>query len=254
MTQVAQPPVACPGCGTRYRWRDEFAGKELSCKCGRTFRVQARSSGAAPAPAAAATQAKAATNGALPNPAAYGFTGSSKSAVERALEAREDEVQPSRARDLYLPLVLLPVGAVLSAVIWSRVMGTVGEGLTVYAVVVGLQLFVFLPLMFASVVTVAKWFELALGTLGGVLLKVAALTLGAAAICDPLFTAVLMWSDFDWQCVVAGYGFYLVIVGLPTLYLFEMGIPEAALTALLVFLPRIAAAFTAAMAFSEHFK
>jgi len=42
-------PIQCPGCGKRYRFDDQVAGKQARCPCGRTIEVPAPASDAPPA-------------------------------------------------------------------------------------------------------------------------------------------------------------------------------------------------------------
>jgi hypothetical protein len=52
---------ACPGCETKYPWRDELAGRKLKCKkCGRSFQIKAKKRSA---PAAAQAPPAAAASG-----------------------------------------------------------------------------------------------------------------------------------------------------------------------------------------------
>lgn len=242
-TTEGRPPIACPSCGTRYRWRDEFAGKELNCKCGTAFRAPSLTPGAAssskPAPPP------------LQHP--YALPVGGKSAVQRALEAREDEAQLSRVREFIVPVILLPVGAFAGLVGWTQLTGQVGEGLLVTGVMIALQALVFTPLAFWFLTATARWFEMALGLLPAVLFKTAALTLGAAAMADVIFLAFMVNTDFDWWCVVAGYAVYMILCGVPAMYLFEMQVYEAALWMLLNFLPRVIGAYIVAATIPDYF-
>lgn len=236
-TQAAapSPTIACPSCDKHYRWRPEFAGKELACKCGAAFRPTA------PPGAAVATPAPKAAP--LKHP--YAMEGVGKSAVERALEAREDEAQPSRLRDLVVPVIVLPVGACVAFGIWMGLTGPPAHGFYAYGAAAAAEAFVFLPAAVLALVLVASWMDVAFGRLSTVLLKAGALTLGPAAIADALTVAILVGTDFDWSSVIAAFGMYAVLLIPLTMYLFEVAIYEAALWTLMVFLPRIAAGYMA---------
>ncbi|MFW6061132.1 MAG: hypothetical protein ACODAQ_13205 [Phycisphaeraceae bacterium] len=238
MAEIDGGAVQCPSCGASYRWRAAFAGKALRCKCGASFRPEA--------PAAPNT---------APPPAvsSYAEAMGRKSSIERALETGEDEAQPSRIRELHLPLIVMPVGWFGGAVFWWNVCETSLAAAVVIAAALVLQLVVFVPAMLVAIVKVAQWFEVNMGTLGWVLFKCTALTLGPAAAVDPLFTWMMAIADFDWWLLAAGYAYYLIGFGILAAIVFEMNIYQAALTTAFIFVPRVVVVYGAALALPEFF-
>lgn len=243
--------VVCPGCGTRYRWRAAFAGKQLHCKCGVDFLAEPPPLDDTGASAEAVGEASPAAE--PMRMSEYARAMGEKSAVQRALERGEDAAQPSRVRELYLPTILLPVGWFASVVLWQRVTETPTATAMVVAGALLLQVLLFVPAMVAAMVTVARWFELGLGTLGPVLFKCLALTVGPGATADALLTWMMAAADFDWWLLAAGYAYYLILMGLPAALVFELNVYEAATAVALIFVPRIAAVYLAALVFAEVF-
>ena len=257
MQETEQVSIVCPDCGRRYRWRATFAGKELHCKCGLSFDAdeawkQARG-GAADRGEDGSAIAGGASDGAAARVDRYAAAFGARSSVEEALARREDEVQPSLWREYYVPMIGVPVGWLIGAMIWWLLCPTWWALLAVLGVVLVLQVCVFVPAKLAAVVTVARWLQLGLGTLGQVLFKGACLTLGPAAAADAMFTLMMVYTDFDWWALAAGYAFYVVIYGLPTAFVYEMNVAETALTVGMVFLPRVAAVYIVALAFNDMF-
>lgn len=208
------------------------------------------------APGPAGPQAAAAAKPAVTPPPLTSYRAlpvGGKSAVERALEAREDEAKPSRFRDLVLPLILLVVGFFGQLVGWWEMAKKPGDAFILIGVALALQALVFLPLALISVAMIAKWFELGLGSLPVVLFKLLALMAGTGGLGDVLFLLVITMQDFEPSTAVAGYGFYLILTGVPLLILLELNIYEMALTVLLFFLPRVAAVFTVAVMLEDYF-
>src|SRR5262249_42975164 len=45
MAEATQAKFACPGCGTRYTWKPEIAGKKVKCRCGQVMNAPATEPG-----------------------------------------------------------------------------------------------------------------------------------------------------------------------------------------------------------------
>lgn len=172
----------------------------------------------------------------------YAQAAGAGSTIKRALEQRVDEAKPSRGIDVLLPAMLLAIGLPLAGLLSLYFFGLVG-GLIGFAVMLGLQIVLFTPMLFGGVCLVAKWFEHPLGLLPTVVFKALALTLGPAAIADVLFIVVLMGMDFDWSGLAAGFGFYLVLTGPAAAAMLGTRLPDTATLVGLIFIPRVVVAY-----------
>lgn len=257
MPQAPPTDAICPGCGRRFRLRAQAIGKKVKCNCGMVFIAESAAGDAsgrvsasdleldAPAP-----PSPTATPPADGPPAARPFapgTRTHASPVAASLSAGEDEAQESTFRENWLPLGLLIIGLIAGVALWAFWLPTVGAVATVAVVAILVQAILFAPAMLASLALLAKWFDVALGDLRTVMRKIAAISVGSAASADVLFTVALIVADFDWQIVVAGFGFYLILLGIPAAILFEVGVAETAFLVAINFFVRVGAAYPAAV-------
>ncbi len=114
------------------------------------------------------------------------------SPVARALESREDEVQPSRVTDVYAPVVLIVIGLASRVLMYWRS----GLDWSDYLETMTLDVFFSYPLMVCAVWLVTKIFGTSLGHPGWALLKLAGILIGVDLI-DTLITAWL--GSFAWS-------------------------------------------------------
>ena len=151
MSDAIGARVACPSCGTNYRWKPELGGKKVRCKCGNPFEIPAfppvGAAGAGPIELAvgAAPPARCPSCGGEIKPTAViclncGFnlkTGQAlntqmgdvpvppgvvpamlaamgkPSATAKALEEREDDAGSNELYDLYLPAGMIALGVLI---------------------------------------------------------------------------------------------------------------------------------------------
>ncbi len=151
-----------------------------------------------------------------------------------------------------MPTLLLVIGVPVEAFLLWTFHGPAGAGIGL-AVLLPLQAIVFTPMMFGSVCLIARWFEHPLGLLPTVVFKAVAMTFGPAAVADILFITVLMGMEFDWEAVVAGFGFYLVLTGPVAAAMLGVRLLDTATLIGLIFLPRVVAAYALAFAFPALF-
>lgn len=239
MSESDRPPIVCPDCGTTYRWRSDFADKELHCRCGAVFHRPAEADGG---------QASDETTRRFGS-SSLGY----KSPIVEALENRQYEARAPRFRDLYLPAFLLPVGLVLHVWLWTLF---TDRWLTLLLAVLGavaVQAAVFVPIMLGALAMTAGWFQVALGNLFGVLFKAASLTLGLGAAADVLLFMMLVLLDFAWWTPLVGFAYYALPIGLPLAIMFGMNFHETALVIFMVYVPRVVAAYLAAVLFGQFF-
>lgn len=175
----------------------------------------------------------------------------SHSPVALALLNREDDAAESSLRERWLPIILLVICWPLHLIIWHLFLGDVSRLVITASIEIAVQLFIFLPAMFGSLVLAARLLDVVLGPVPAMLWKMAALVLGPAAIADVLFTATLVLANFDWEIIAAGFGFQLILVGAAAAYLFELSVAQMALFIGLNFTVRVAASYPAAAVLSN---
>ena len=158
--------------------------------------------------------------------------------VTDALAAREDETQPSRFLDLYLPVGLLVVGSVLGTTLCPRFVAKTVQPLPYILISLGLQTLVFLPVAFLAAVVTARLLDVSFGPLGTVALKLVAVTHGSGALADGTFFAMTVLMGNDWHTPLVGFVPYLIACGLPLALLFGLSVGETALMVGIMYLAR----------------
>lgn len=210
------PTVHCPDCGTRYRWRDDFAGKELHCRCGCVFTPVAP-------PEVAAGAAQAAQKPKLP-------FGSPTSSIQQALDAGEFAAEPTTFIDKTLPIVLLAAGVPLGALVTWFI---TGKPVLFVLCLLGLLLFeaiVAVPVMIGSLWWMANTFGEAFGRLNEVVFKVVSVTLGSGLIADAVFAYFMTnvhvlagdWPTLYVGAFGGGFAIYFILQGLPIWAMFRV--------------------------------
>jgi hypothetical protein len=288
MAESFQPAVVCPECARRHRWSAAFAGRRVACPCGKIFRMPAgaaagRGGRARPRAAAApqqndsdrdlpileaddsAEEASDAYDVAVePQPVrerkapvtpllAVGDVPPPRTATERALAERADEVRVSPFVEYMLPWLLTAVGIAFTLSVWGLFFSRSFAGLGVGAVVVAVQLLVFLPLALGAVSLGARMFDLGFGSLGQLLLKLVAITLGTGAFADALLFG-LFRMEFEWTYVLVGFLFYMIFCGVPLALMFKTDLQETAGVVSFIAFPRIAAVIGLMAAFPGLFE
>ncbi|MFA9478309.1 hypothetical protein ACERK3_08370 [Phycisphaerales bacterium AB-hyl4] len=134
------------------------------------------------------------------------------SAVSRALEDREDEVQPSKLFDLYLPLGLIILG-LLTRFAQAMFFGDDAiDGALQAAIVTAIDVAISIPLLLLALMVSVYILSVSFGPLGAALFKLLAILLGPAALGDMVayITAVPLGSS-----IAGGFaGFLFVVVSM----------------------------------------
>lgn len=229
----------CPDCGTHYKWRPSFVGRDLHCRCGCTF---------TPTPPPGAPTA--AQPPPTPSP-----TGGATSPIQAAIEGREFELKPSTFTDKVLPAVLLCAGLPLGLVVTWLVTGGGGLFLAGAAGLIGFELLVGIPVMVGAIAWLASVFDEEFGTLGQVLLKVASVSVGTGLIADAAFAygmtnIHLAALDYSWYTLYigafgGGLAVYIILQGLPAWVMFRAHLAVIATVILCNFLVRFVLFFAA---------
>jgi len=214
VSQSPAPTVHCPDCGTRYKWRADFAGKELHCRCGCTFTPDppeaAPRSGTTPSPE------ESATKGRIP-------FGSPTSTIQQALDAGEFAVKPAVFTDTVLPTLLLTFGFLLGAGMTWLVTGKPILFAACLGGLVAFELLVGIPVMLGALGWMASTFGEAFGSLREAAFKVASVSLGTGLIADALFGWFMTnihdlagdWPTLYVGAFGGGFVIYLLLQGLP---------------------------------------
>lgn len=240
----------------KYRARPDMIGRTLRCKCGERLHVTDPDANDAPdqlTDTNADTPFKPSVEDDLVHveveednrPASPPPTGRISPVME-ALINREDEVGMPIFRERILPYVFLSIGLAAQLILWFVWTVSPASAMAVMGIAVSVQVILFAPILLFLLVSVAKWIDLDLGTFFSLCFKVAALTLGPLGVADALLTISLVVTDFDWHVIAAGFGFYVILAGLPIWILFRTNVGETALLLTINYLPRTIAIYIGA--------
>ena len=195
--EASSPTFPCPGCGSAHPWAAEHAGKTARCGCGHVLKVPA------------ALAAPFASPVATPNAPSPLSTPEDVAEVPAFLRmpgtARIDDVPPEVAaemaalgefaeknineysprRDKHLPLALLAVGFVLTAIDWGFSMQShAGAAVAGGVLLASAKLVVWMLMTLGGALLAARFAGINFGPIGPALLKLAALSLAPAALGD----------------------------------------------------------------------
>ena len=195
--QALSPTFPCPGCGSAHPWAAEHVGKTARCGCGHVLKV----------PAAVAVPF--APPVAVPAPPAPLSTPEDAAQVPAFLrmqgDARIDDVPPEVAaemaalgefaekninefnprRDRNLPVALLAIGFILTAIDWGFSMQShAGAAVAAGLLAASLKLVIWMAMTFGGALLAARFAGINFGPIGPALLKLAALCLAPAALGD----------------------------------------------------------------------
>jgi hypothetical protein len=282
MEQVDQGKFSCNSCGKSYKWKPEFAGRKVKCKCGFTMTAPATppnaaavsdepdldamydlaSAGqeAAKMEAASPTfrcpscqaslepgvtvctecgfnlktgskvKAKAAAAGAaggMGGGAAVATAGGAPSAFGAYGNARRGLVKESRGEDktldLYLPLGMIVVGAVLTMLLSTTFSSTI-HPIPTALMHTGLKLVLGLVLLIIGGIFCVKWGEIAFGEPLSAVLKLSAFALLPPAVAGIISYLVHDAPPSGWGLVgfFLAFGMFFIL----THYLFEWDMSE----------------------------
>lgn len=150
MSQVIDGKFACGGCGKRYTWKPELAGKSAKCKCGTVFKVPAALpakakpkpvveedvydiADAPPEPKAMPPRPAGAAIAEAPVARTLAYQSApTEKQIRAARESAEKLVD--RRRDFHAPIAILAAGFV-AFLLWGLTQASTGEGALLGAVV-----------------------------------------------------------------------------------------------------------------------
>lgn len=145
--------------------------------------------------------------------------------------------------DVYVPLSIMFVGLFVTVGIWRHNFPESWNttAIAIFSVVL-MQVVLFIPVAVGSAIVVVNMMDMELGPLIPAAIKLAAITLGPAALADGLFFAVLQ-HEFDYELLLLGFVFYLIAIGLPSWAWFRTDLQQTTLLVALQSLPRLAVMF-----------
>jgi hypothetical protein len=196
MSDSGAGTLTCPACGNRLPWQDRFAGRKLRCKCGHQFvarrdpqpGTRRDDSGGDDEYGLAPDDAPPPPPTVRPAPGPQGVLAyqRNESAIERspAQVAAGGGAPPVTFRDVWLPVALLVIGAVLSVVRIFLPGSTMGVGLAITWVLVGIVLNVVLTLL--AVAIASKILGVSFGPVQQVVLKLTSMAVLAGAVAGVL--------------------------------------------------------------------
>jgi hypothetical protein len=184
----------CIGCGRRYRWKPELAGRAVKCACGKAVLVPATepaddvydfADGPDPVlPARSSVSAVQPVEGvALPMAKAAGPAGSGGPPLAYAQPRANavDEYFPDRVKDFQAPLAFLVGGILVEFVAgWIHARGGT-RGMTLAMAEVGVGLVVGTALMLVAMRIAAKFRSLSFGAFWTAVLKLSAISVAPGA-------------------------------------------------------------------------
>lgn len=173
----ASAPSKCPSCNQPLK-----PGAVLCVNCGYNLESGKQlQTNIAEAPADEAANDAANETPAAASPlAALGGS----SAVTRALEEREDEVQPSPIIEFYLPLGLIVLGLLMRFAQAMYFGDDAVDGFLDALIVTSMDLAISIPLLLLGLLVSVKLLSVSFGPLGQALFKLLAILLGPAALGD----------------------------------------------------------------------
>jgi hypothetical protein len=222
MAEIVDGKFACAACGKRFTWKPELAGRKGKCTCGAELRIPAappaakaaapapaaddlydlapahdapapaaRSKPAAPAPAPSASPGKSQSKGAAPQLAAAGAavrtTASGAPVVPYRGSTRRDEEESEIERksqfiDLWLPISLIVIGVMFHFAQEMYFSDDPIEGMTQAVSKVGILLVGKMILIALGCLIAIKILDIAFGSPGPAVLKLAAIALAPGAL------------------------------------------------------------------------
>lgn len=117
--------------------------------------------------------------------------------AQRDQEMAEEVVKEAHWVDVKLPILLIIIGALITAVRgWFIEEGGVVETVVFTLVSLGLRAFVMVPLLLVCVYIAARLMDIGFGTVQSTILKLAAIVIGPMAIADfiAFFIASISWG------------------------------------------------------------
>jgi hypothetical protein len=217
MSQVQEARFACEGCKKTYRWKPELAGKKVKCKCGTVMICPQTEPGGGEAPddlydlcpdtetpkkkpAAVARQPAQpvvpAKGMSKPTSPVLGYAGSTRFKKEEVRAREENALGGPAWREMYVPAAMVLLGLLLQ-VVATTYMGK-GKWLAFDRALpqIGFRLGVDLVLSSIGIFFVIKMFEVAIGSPGPAVLKMAAICLLVPGLSGVLGMLIGADSDF----------------------------------------------------------
>ncbi len=247
--ETSRESIACPGCGKRFAWKPQYAGRKVGCACGRTFIASPPGSGVQPAedeydlapepeapvkPASAGVGRRVAPvmagPDAQPPPPAPGAHPQGISAypgrIRRAAEV-DDEFSPFR--EIHLPILLMALGLIIWVACLLMSDGAVGsKPLAHQAGLMVCTMILCIATMLAGVAIAARILGINFGSIGLTILKLASIALLAGAVFSA--AAGMDHSRYSITGMAIGYNLAIIIYWWLFSVFFKLELQENLLT------------------------
>ncbi len=258
MSGVSDARVTCPGCGKRYRWRDDLAGRKVKCACGQVMTMPEvvpvdEEAGDAMIAMESKTDATGGASDACPvcsAPMAAGAvlctacgfntqTGSRMGTQVTAEGTGDDDQPPARdagrsaharaiarehaVKQWIAPGVMLVVGVVVS--LWLAAMWGGAASMAVRMIADGVGMFLGVGLSLAALFITAGLLGVSFGRLETAILKLAAIYIFPGAMGD---AANLVLSPIG---IIVSVGLYFWMLS----WLFDLDFMETFICAVVIF-------------------
>jgi hypothetical protein len=242
---TAPPRFSCPACGKRFTWRDEYAGRKVNCKCGAVFLAQLGGT-------TLLDQTVRMTDAdeirpVLPNapqtsvrmPAGYAIPRVRRAAHDMATD--DDDASPFR--DLYIPGVLLAIGAVARVV--QTIQFTSSHSLTVgHAIgLLACEIIICGAAMVGGVMIAAQILGTTFGSPGPAVLKLAAIALSVTAA--GYLLASIDHEPGSPRGAILAWHLVLILNFVLFVWLFKLELSEGMVVVVIVMLVRLILQFAA---------
>jgi len=219
MVEPAPSSFQCNGCGKRYRWRPELAGRAVRCSCGAMIVIpQSAAEGeepygiAEPQPAQRPATTAGEDSAGMPRAEAP-CRGRVLAYQGQGAFATADDYFPDRIKDLYMPLVMLAISIpVLFIAGWREGTGR-GIGAAQAMTEVGAQLVFGTIVMLGAIFFAAKRRGFKIGRFWAAVLKLSAVSLAPSAVMTllSLFLRFVPFGDIiNW---IVGFCLYFALIG-----------------------------------------
>jgi hypothetical protein len=261
MSQTKPAIFECSGCGKRFRWKPELAGRAVKCPCGNVMTAPAQapsdddnlydvvvepSAAVSTTPKARATQIAATQVN--PSQPVLGYQAKRDASATLAAPAA-DGYFPNPLKDFQIPLVLLCAGLVVesAAAVWTAVQRSHSVWIAVVALFIGLVIST--ALMLAGVFITAKTRGFSLGRFWPAVLKLSAISVAPSAAMTLLYIFLRFIPFGIIATWIAGFVFYFALIGVS----FDLEESDTWYCVIVIFLVKLTVALVILAALSGKF-
>lgn len=175
------------------------------------------------------------------------------SAVAQALMNREDELALSPWKEKYIPAGVAIVGVAVQTALWFVFATSTRHASIGAAAMLLAETLLLMPVAVLAVFVTARVMNIGFGPMLPVMIKVAAIAIGAGGVADILFFRMMLSVDFDYVLLLVGFVLHMFLLGLPILAVFELELSEMIMIVSIIVIPRIVILFGMGYMFPHWF-